>query len=57
MTRAELIEMASPPCHTCEAPVERVETRWVRNGDGDWVVGPTFLVCCLGHRVLVEALT
>ena len=27
MTRAELIALASPPCHECGAPVQRVEIR------------------------------
>lgn len=64
MTQAELIALAAPPCHLrmgrlapeCGSPVERVETRWELNGDGDWVPGPTFLVCAQGHRVPVEPL-
>jgi hypothetical protein len=55
MNRAELIALASPPCHECGEPVQRVETRWVLKGD-EWVPGPTFVVCADGHRVLVEVL-
>ena len=57
MTRAELIELAAPPCEVCEQPAQRCETRWVYQcGDGDWVPGPTFLVCSEGHRTRVEPL-
>jgi hypothetical protein len=56
MTRAEMIALASPPCHECGEPVQRVETRSVSNGDGDWVPGPTYMVCVKGHRVAVELL-
>jgi hypothetical protein len=55
MTRAELIELASPPCHACAAPVERVETRWHRDEDGAWRHTAT-MVCGNEHRVLVEPL-
>jgi hypothetical protein len=54
MDRADLIELASPPCHECGAPVQRVETRWHRDTDLDWRPGPCFMVCGHGHRVLVE---
>jgi hypothetical protein len=53
-SRAELVAQASPICHHCGEPVERVETRWVQNGDGDWVPGPTFMVCGFRHRIQVE---
>ena len=54
MDRADLIELASPPCHECGAPVQRVETRWHRATDVEWRPGPCFMVCGYGHRVLVE---
>jgi len=56
MTRAELIETASPPCHECEAPVQRVEARWHRDDDGVWRTRPWFMVCAAGHRIWVEPL-
>jgi hypothetical protein len=55
MTRAELIEAASPPCQECGAPVQRVEIPWHQDEDGRW--RPRyFMVCSDGHRVLVEPL-
>lgn len=54
MNREELVELASPPCHECGSPIQRVETRWHMNGDGDWVPGPTFMVCRSGHRMEVK---
>jgi hypothetical protein len=54
MDRTALIEQASPPCHECGSPVQRVETRWVLDHLGDWRPGPTFMVCAHGHRILVE---
>jgi len=56
MDRAELIALASPPCHECGAPVQRVETRWHLDEDCRWRPGPYFMVCAEEHRVLVEAL-
>jgi hypothetical protein len=56
MTRAELIAAASPPCHECGAPVQRVETQWHLDEDGRWRPGPYFMVCSDDHRVLVEPL-
>lgn len=54
LSRAELIEMAAPPCHECGGPVQRTEVRWVRlDGDGSWVPGPCWMVCAEGHRTLV----
>jgi hypothetical protein len=54
MNRAELIDLASPPCHECGAAVQRVESRWHRDEDLRWRLGPSFMVCGHGHRVLVE---
>lgn len=54
MNRAELIELASPPCHECGQPVQRVESRWMKLTGDEWVPGPTYMVCGEGHRVLVE---
>jgi hypothetical protein len=54
MNRADLIDLASPPCHECGAPVQRVETRWQHDDDLHWRPGPCFMVCGYGHRVLVE---
>ena len=54
MTRSELIELASPPCHQCAAPVERIEIRWHLDEDHRWRPGPYYMVCGNKHRVLVE---
>jgi hypothetical protein len=56
MNRNELIALASPPCHECGAPVERIETRWHLDEDLRWRLGPSFMVCGDHHRVLVKAL-
>jgi hypothetical protein len=56
MDRATLIALASPPCHECGASVQRVETRWHLDEDINWRLGPAFMVCADGHRVLVEPL-
>ena len=56
MDRATLIALASPPCHECGASVQRVETRWHLDEDTNWRLGPAFMVCADGHRVLVEPL-
>ena len=56
VTRAELIALASPPCHTCGAPVERVEGRWHLDEDHRWRPGPYYMVCADRHRILVEPL-
>ncbi len=53
---ADLFALASPPCHECGAPVERVEMPWHLDEDSRWRPGPFFMVCPLGHRVLVEPL-
>src|SRR5215208_2387917 len=52
----DLIALASPPCHECGAPVQRVEARWHLDEDSRWRPGPYFMVCAERHRVLVEAL-
>jgi hypothetical protein len=54
MTRAEFIALASPPCHDCGAPVQRVELRWHLDEDYRWRPGPGYMVCGNDHRVLVE---
>jgi hypothetical protein len=54
MDRAELIALASPPCHRCGGPVQRVEGRWHLNDENSWWPGPWFMVCADGHRVPVE---
>jgi hypothetical protein len=56
MKRSELIALASPPCHECGAPVQRVETRWHLDEDHRWRPGPAFMVCADLHRVLVQPL-
>ena len=56
MDRSALIALASPPCHECAAPVQRVEARWHLDEDFKWRPGPYFMVCGKGHRVLVEPL-
>jgi hypothetical protein len=56
MNRNDLITLASPPCHRCGAPVQRVESRWHLDEDGRWRPGPNFMVCADEHRVLVQAL-
>jgi len=55
MTRAELITLASPPCHECATPVQRVENQWHLDEDGRWRLRCT-MVCGNEHRVLVEPL-
>jgi hypothetical protein len=57
MNRADLIELASPPCHECGESVQRVEMRWHLDDDSNWRIGPAFMICADGHRVLVEPLT
>lgn len=56
MDRAELVALASPPCHECGASVQRVEIPWRLDEDGRWTVGPSVMVCGDGHRVLIEPL-
>ena len=56
MDRAELVALASPPCHDCGESVQRVEIRWHLDEDANWRPGPSFMVCADGHRVLVEPL-
>jgi len=57
MTIGELIALASPPCHACGAPVQRVEGRWQLDDDHRWRPGPYYMVCADEHRVLVEPLS
>jgi hypothetical protein len=54
MDTADLIALASPPCHDCGASVQRVEMRWHLDEDSTWRPGPYFMVCADGHRVLVQ---
>ena len=56
MDRAQMIALASPPCHECGESVQRVETRWHLDEDARWRPGPYYMVCGDGHRVLVEPL-
>jgi hypothetical protein len=56
VTRAEMIALASPPCHHCGEPVLRVEIRWHLDEDARWWPGPCFMICGDQHRVLVEPL-
>jgi hypothetical protein len=54
MTRAELVALASPPCHDCGEPVVRVEIPYELSPGGEWVPRLPAMVCAAGHRVLVE---
>jgi hypothetical protein len=56
MNRADLIALASPPCHACGSPIQRVEARWHLDEDCRWRPGPYFMICADEHRVLVQAL-
>jgi len=56
MTRADLIALASPPCHKCGEAVQRVEAQWHQDEDGTWRPGPWYMVCAAKHRVLVKPL-
>lgn len=51
--RDDFINQASPPCHECGEPVQRVEIPWQRTSEG-WRPGPAHMLCA-GHRVRVEA--
>ena len=51
-----MIALASPPCHECGTPVQRVEARWHLDEDGRWRPGPNYMVCADEHRVLVVPL-
>jgi hypothetical protein len=55
MTKAELIALASPPCHECASPVQRIENQWHIDEDSRWRAA-AFMVCANGHRVVVEPL-
>ena len=56
MDRAELIARAAPPCRNCGAAVQRVEMPWQLDEEGQWKLGPSFMVCGDGHRVPIEPL-
>jgi hypothetical protein len=56
MTNEDLIALAAPPCHECDAAVQRVEMRWQLDDDANWRPGPAYMICAGGHRVLVEPL-
>ena len=56
MTREELIALASPPCHECGSPVQRVETKWHLDEDDVWRLGAV-MVCGEKHRVVVIPVT
>jgi hypothetical protein len=56
MDHAELIKLASPACYECGELVQRVEMPWRLDEDANWRLGPAFMVCADGHRVLVEPL-
>jgi hypothetical protein len=56
MDRADLLARAAPPCRECGASVQRVEMPWHLDEDGNWRLGPSFMICGDGHRVLVEPL-
>lgn len=53
MTRAEMIALASPPCHECGEPVQRVESGWHFDEDNCWRL-VMVMVCAEAHRVIVE---
>jgi len=54
MTRAEMIELASPPCHECGQPGQRIEVSWARNTNIGWLKPKWFMVCPSTHRVEVK---
>jgi hypothetical protein len=56
MDREELIALASPPCHECGAPVQRVDMSWRLDEEYVWRLGPAFMICAEGHRVMVQPL-
>ena len=56
MDRAELIARAAPTCRNCGAAVQRVEMPWQLDEEGQWKLGPSFMVCGDGHRVPIEPL-
>jgi hypothetical protein len=51
MRRDELIALASPLCHDCADPVQRLEQYWHLDEDGNWRLR-CFMVCANKHRVL-----
>lgn len=56
MTIAEMTALASPPCHECGEPVQRVEMPWRLTSGGEWLLSDPAMVCRGGHRVTVEPL-
>ena len=56
MDRAELVARAAPLCEQCGTSVQRVEMPWRQDQEGRWALGPSFMVCGDGHRVLIEPL-
>lgn len=53
MDRTEMIKLASPPCHECQAPVQSVEIPMKLQGL-DWVPNGATMVCVNGCRVRIE---
>jgi len=49
-----MIELASPPCHECGQPVQRIEVSWARNTNIGWLKPKWFMVCPSTHRVEVK---
>jgi len=65
MESAEMIALASPPCHECGMPVQRCDMIWRKVyglfspgeiGSFAWEL-EAHVVCAAGHRVRVEPLT
>lgn len=57
LTPGEIAERVGLDCEqACGEVYRRVEQSWERNGDGDWVISRTHLVCGNNHRKLVELL-
>mgnify|MGYP001079255417 CR=1 FL=1 len=56
MDEADVFARAAPECRHCGERVQRVELPWHLDEDGRWRLGPSFMVCRDGHRVMVEPL-
>jgi len=58
LTREEFMEIASPPCHECGAPINCVEHYyfWIHD-DNHWGLGRMVMVCTNRHRIEVEDIT
>src|SRR3954453_391609 len=54
MNRADLIAIASPPCHECGESVGRKEMPWHPDEDRRWRRGPCCRVGTARHRVVGE---